>query len=148
MGLGTCWVAGTYDRKKIIVPDHEKLLCVIPTGYPADDDFFVPQTNRKRKPAEKRFRIDNPDAKLPEKFINGIAAMCQAPSAINSQKSYIDIKSARWSSEGRTTGNSELDYIDLGIAERHFAIGADQNITTAYFMGEFRRSQDQGGKHV
>lgn len=145
MGFGTCWVAGTYDRRVFAVPDNEKLLCVIPVGYPAQEDFLVPQTDRKRRPAEKRFIIKdgNDSSVLPQWFMDGIRAMCQAPSALNSQKPYIEINAVfpELESEGRTHGSSDVDMLDLGIAERHFAIGADKGITTAYFLGEFSRDK-------
>ena len=136
MGLGTCWVAGSYDKKVIPVPAGERLLCVITVGRPAADDFFQIQTDRKRKPAHKRFRADTED--IPAWFMDGIRALCQAPSALNSQKAYMDYSSINGHIEGMTPGGGVLEKIDLGIAERHFSIGADRNVTTAYFLGELR----------
>ena len=142
MGIGTCWVAGTYDKKTLSVPADEQLLCVIPAGYPEQEDFFVPQTSRKRKSPDKRYRLINidKDTKIPQWFMDGIAAMCQAPSAVNSQKPYIEVHDSNFASEGMTSGKDDLDFIDLGIAERHFSIGADKCTTTAYFLGEFHRN--------
>ncbi len=49
-GLGTCWI-GAYDNdtvKGILgIPNEVNVVALVPLGYPADDDVFVPVEKRK-----------------------------------------------------------------------------------------------------
>ena len=134
--LGTCWVGGTYDPKKFIIPEDEKLVAVITVGIPMDADFFKKPVTRKRKSYEKRYSSDTDE--VPQWLKDGAIAVQKAPSALNSQKAVFVYDSVSGHVEGTACGRSKFDDVDLGIAERHFAIGADRNITTAYFAGILR----------
>lgn len=53
LGLGTCWVSGTYRRKQIRLPmqENETVLAVIAVGVP-EKPLQAPE-NRRRKPLDK-----------------------------------------------------------------------------------------------
>ena len=53
LGLGTCWVSGTYRRKQICLPmqENETALAVIAVGVP-EKPLQAPE-NRRRKPLDK-----------------------------------------------------------------------------------------------
>lgn len=36
LGLGTCWVGGTFDKNALSVPEGEELICVVPVGNVRD----------------------------------------------------------------------------------------------------------------
>ena len=60
MGLGTCWVGGTFDRSHFRIPDGEAMLCVVTVGYVEDpslkERLIRGALSRKRKPASQRLR--------------------------------------------------------------------------------------------
>lgn len=123
LNLGTCWVAGTFDRSKVAVPEGESMLCVIPVGVTKEpggkEKFLRRAISKNRKSAESRL-IGY--AAAPDWAKAGIEAVRYAPSAVNSQKPVF-----RW--EGNTLTASVPDtaaitMVDLGIAKKHFEIEA------------------------
>ena len=123
MELGTCWVGGTFDKSVLSVPEGEEIICVILVGLidkpNLKDRIMIRNAHNKRKPLEERITSDT---ELPQWVKNGMAAIIPAPSAINKQKPHFDYK------DGILTASVPDDYIadliDLGIAKRHFEIGA------------------------
>lgn len=87
MGLGTCWVGGTFDREAYTVPSGERIECVLTVGNiskPGVKDSMMMQMNHvKRKPMSER--IDS-DLELPLWVQRGMEAVILAPSAVNRQK--------------------------------------------------------------
>lgn len=82
LGLGTCWVSGTYRRKRLDLPlkPDEAVLAVIAVGRPAKAE--LPE-NRRRK-SLNRLCKDDPTL-WPEEFRLAAAAVQAAPSAMNLQ---------------------------------------------------------------
>lgn len=59
MGLGTCWVGGTYDKKRCraVSPPDRELVCVIALGHPREssprDQLVRAVAARKSKSAQE-----------------------------------------------------------------------------------------------
>ncbi len=127
LGLGTCWVSGTYDktecRRQIHLGDGEELACVIPVGYVNQEksikEKVISLTGRKTKKFEEFIA---PSTGLPDWAVKGVEAVGKAPSAMNQQP-------VRFSYEGGAVKAFVKDPtshqgIDLGIAQAHFELGA------------------------
>lgn len=113
--LNTCWVAGTYNKKKcpaIIEPD-EKLVCVISIGY--SDENGSP---RKTKAITE---LCHTPGEMPDWFRLGMEAVQLAPTAMNQQKFTFSLLGNTVKAEAGKGFNSK---IDLGIAKYHFELGA------------------------
>lgn len=113
MGLGTCWVSGSFKRKDVILPlaRNEALLCVIAVGKPAVP--LMPPTSRHRKPPEHFCRGDY--RAWPEELIDAAALVQAAPSSMNMQP---------WALYMGPKGEFVLDasdraHLDAGIALCH-----------------------------
>ncbi|MBR1392226.1 MAG: nitroreductase family protein [Ruminococcus sp.] len=112
LGLGTCWVAGTYGKGKCKADKQagEKIVCVIALGYGEDEG-----KSHKSKPLGKLCALKKED--MPAWFKNGMLAAVLAPTALNQQKFFIDI-------DGEdaviTPGRSPMAKIDLGIVRYNF----------------------------
>ena len=116
LGLNTCWIAGTYSRKKIkvTVSEGERLVCVIALGYGANQG-----RPHHDKPMEKRYRVEG--GETPDWFLRGMEAAMLAPTAVNQQKFLFTWNGT--SVRAEATGNA-LSRLDLGIVKYHFALGA------------------------
>lgn len=120
LGLGTCWVGGTFDRKHFAIPEGETMLCVMPVGHVAGqsvkEKLIRGAVSRKRKPVSQRL-IGYENA--PEWVLDAMEAVRLAPSAVNGQKPVF-----AWA-DGVVTASVEashdMDLVDLGIAKFHFA---------------------------
>lgn len=81
LGLGTCWVSGTYRRKQIRLPmqENETVLAVIAVGVP--EKLLQAPENRRRKPLDKLMNAVPADGMMLD-----VAKLVQiAPSAMNMQ---------------------------------------------------------------
>lgn len=132
-GLGSCWVAGTFDRKSpaLGVPEEDELECVIPIGLvggePSRRERIIYRLTHgfAAKEAEKALRIEDyteTDADIPDNVRAGIAAAIKAPSAKNGKPVRFTWR------EGKLTATIPDTYptqwIDLGIAKLHFVLAA------------------------
>lgn len=132
MELGSCWVAGTFDRKSVSEPlaAGEVLHDVIPLGYAPAKQPFAQRTiraslrKRDRKP-EALFQGSIPLSEAPAWIAAGIDAVIKGPSAVNEQPVVFV-----WEDECLTAtlpyGKRNLEYTDLGIAKLHFEIAAKE----------------------
>ncbi|WP_205666586.1 nitroreductase family protein [Aminipila luticellarii] len=132
-GLGTCWVAGTYNKDACVckLGSREEIYCVIPIGYPAvkksfKDKLINTVVNTKKKPVKDFFDSKN---NIPDWFLEGIKAVQSAPSAVNKQPvkfSFTDDTNETLPSVHAwiTSNRYGTEQIDLGIAKLHFEIGA------------------------
>lgn len=122
LGLGTCWVAGTFDREAFPVPEAETMLCVIPVGHvqapSAKEKLLRSGISHSRKAA--RERMQNYD-QAPQWVKDAMEAVRLAPSAKNTQSPRFCYDAGVITAEGTP---SWLGRIDLGIAKRHFALQA------------------------
>jgi nitroreductase len=124
LGLGTCWVGGTFDRgsKFVDIKQDEELVCVIPIGNIGQEKTFKEKlihkmSHRKSKSIEELFKSDSP---IPQWFMDGMKAVQKAPSAFNLQPVKFEYKN------GKVTAFVEDTRFltDLGIAKAHFSLTA------------------------
>lgn len=137
MGLSTCWVGGTYDRSLCLshLEPDEELVCVAAIGDPAPAE----KKERSRKaPAELAADYEN----SPAWFQAGIAAVRQAPSAMNRQ-GYCFALRPDGSVRARLSGTGSFALLDLGIAKRHFELGAHGGEWTWGDGGVFRKAREE-----
>ena len=115
LGLNTCWVALTYNKKQTActVLPGEKLVCVIALGYGLTQG--VPH---KSKPLEALCKTDGP---MPDWFRRGMEAALLAPTAVNQQKFTFSLAGNTVSAKA---GLGFYTALDLGIAKYHFELGA------------------------
>lgn len=130
LGLGTCWVASTYDQKttRAELAEGEKLWDVIPIGYAAAKTPLKQKTIRaairaKSRKAEQMAESDAPWEELPEWFREGVRAVELGPSAVNRQPVVLRWNGGKITAGLRTT-EYDLVYNDLGIAKLHFELAA------------------------
>jgi len=141
MGLGTCWLAGTFNRegwKKVLpLPEDHILPGVIPLGFPAESPRLKERVMRNftradnRKPPEQLFfreDFDHPLVPEPgEPWALPLESVRLAPSASNKQPWRLVV-----SGDGRSCGlyleetpgyNGGMGFpvqvLDMGIARCH-----------------------------
>ncbi len=123
LGLGTCWVGGTFDKDELTIDSGEELACVVAVGKVAAPSFtekiLRSATHRKVKSMEERITSDQP---LPQWVQNGMKAVLFAPSAKNTQKVMFKYENNILSAQ--IADDYSMDMIDLGIAKKHFDIEA------------------------
>ncbi len=123
LGLGTCWVGGTFDKNEFIFDDSEELVCVVLVGVVAGtslkEKMVRSAMHRKTKTIEQRIISDQP---LPQWVQNGMKAVLLAPSAINTQKAMFKYENNIVSAQ--IADDYVFDLVDLGIAKKHFEIEA------------------------
>lgn len=123
LGLGTCWVGGTFDKDELTVNDREELACVVVVGKVAapslKEKMMRSATHRKVKSMEERIISDQP---LPQWVQNGMEAVLLAPSAKNTQKAIFKYENNILSAQ--IADDYAMDLIDLGIAKKHFDLEA------------------------
>ncbi len=108
LGLNTCWVAMSHGRSRAKVGKGEKLISLIAVGYGVTAGS--PRFSRR---IEELSTADVPT----DWFINGMKAVCLAPTAMNQQKFWFELK------DGVVTAKEIKGLytkIDLGIAKYHF----------------------------
>lgn len=126
--LGTCWVAGTYNKKDCpcSLKDNEELFCVIIVGHVEEKLSFKENTiyklaHRSTKPLEALYSSQE---EIPDWFLVGMKSVQKAPSAINKQPVNFDFM------KGVVTASiaDKADYerIDLGIAKVHFHLAVER----------------------
>ena len=130
LGLGTCWVAGTFDRNSVTVPLEagEVIHDVIPIGHmPAKQPFAqraIRAGLRKRdKRPEALYQGPTTLAEAPSWVRSGIAAVIKGPSAVN-QQPVVFVQDDAGLRATLPTAKREVAYTDLGIAKLHFELGA------------------------
>lgn len=118
MGLGSCWVQGTFRRSAVDIPisDREKILAVIPYGQPSSKEG---KRLRRRKPL-KALCLDKPE-NWPNWAFQAAETVRTAPSAFNRQP-------WRFSCSGNTMRLSGKGFcnINFGIATLHIECALHQ----------------------
>lgn len=111
LGLGACWVSGTYRKRLIDVPlqDSEAVLCIIAVGKPAPDSMNP--ASRKRKPIE---RIVKGYDRWSATYRDVARAVQAAPSAMNMQPWQLQIDGNRFILDG-----NDRSQLEIGIALCH-----------------------------
>lgn len=123
MGLGTCWVGGSYRkiRGAYELAGDDKMVGLIAIGYPDQ----VGRTHSVKSVQQ----VSNADEQSPEWFVNGVRSALMAPTAVNQQKFHFELLPSEGSERPRvraTSGRSIYGHtkLDLGIVKLHFEIGA------------------------
>ena len=132
LGLGTCWVAGTY--KKELVADTalegQRNDAIIPIGYEMEKVPLKQRTirrtlvSRNKKP-KKLIDSDVEFDDIPDWIKRGLDAVIDGPSAVNLQpvsfsykdgvlRAHFDESVGRW------------EAVDFGIAKLHFHLAVDE----------------------
>jgi len=127
LGLGTCIVGGSFDRAAcpFDLSDGDSVACVIVVGRVADspsrkERLVRGAMHRRSKPVEQMTLTPPP---WPDWYKTGLAAVQRAPSALNRQPVTFAIADGVVTASVRPT-DDPLMFVDLGIAKRHFALGA------------------------
>ena len=145
LGLGTCWVASTYNREttRVELREGQKLHDVVPIGYAPEKLPLKVRTirssirSRSKKP-EDLWRGPTPLNQAPEWIQACIQAVCKAPSAINEQP-VVFVREAQDQPirAELVRVKSGLEYTDLGIAKLHFElVAASYGINAAWEWGD------------
>jgi nitroreductase len=135
MGLGTCWLAGTYNhadfKDAAKLAEDERVVCVSPVGTPAEHRTLLDSMMRgvagsaKRKPWNELFFDGSFSTPLTEgaagEWRNVLEAVRLAPSATNGQPWRI-VKQGDVLHFYRNTGHGEISRVDMGIAACHFEL--------------------------
>lgn len=108
LGLNTCWVAMTHGKSKAEIRRGQKLLIIISLGY--GETQGVP--HKSKSIAE----LGQADQKT-EWFEKGMEAVSLAPTAVNQQKFYFELKNGIVTAKSLGVFYSK---IDLGIVKYHF----------------------------
>lgn len=146
LGLGTCWLAGTFKRsafaEKMGLAENELLPAVAPVGYAAvkkstlDKMMRMSAASRKRKPWTELFFKEDSKTPLTEKeageFNQVLEAVRIGPSASNRQpwriiregieKYHLYLEENKI--YNRMMGKIRIQNIDMGIAMCHFELAA------------------------
>ena len=127
LGLGTCWIGGTFNRKKCpcTLQEDETLVLIISIGNVIAKKTFKENTiyklvHRRTKSVEQLYTADGI---VPGWFLAGMTAVQKAPSAMNAQPVHFEYKGGLATAAVSLTNHYQL--IDLGIAKAHFEIAAD-----------------------
>lgn len=129
-GLGTCWVTGTYNENKVLeylkLPKETRLYGVIVVGnvkpkLSQKEKIMYNVTHKQNKPYQKMFEAC--DKKLPPYYEKAMQLVEKAPSGTNGRPVHFRYEN------GIISGYVDEPYseksIDFGIAQLHFAIGAE-----------------------
>jgi len=127
LGLGTCWVGGSFDRKScpFELDLGETVVCTITIGYAPEEMSLREKairgiTHRKTKTAEDMYKTD---ALVPDWFARGMLAVQMAPSAVNRQLVYFSYQNGGVTASVPNPSDV-MSALDLGIAKLHFELGA------------------------
>lgn len=153
LGLGTCWVSGTYNRKTAVTLANlqvdEHLACVIALGRPLSGS--TGQSKRKTKKSIEAICGKSREALEPWQF-EALEYARLAPSAVNFQPWWFEV-----SEDGRRPRVVLYDHnprarrpwvrptsghLDRGIAMLNFLVGA----ASAGVLGEWRMLAGSGGR--
>ena len=118
MGLGSCWISGTYRKKLLAAPlgPGEAALAIIALGIPGEA-----QPPRRRKPLEKLCKGDL--SLWPQELLQAARAVREAPSAMNLQPWALSFDASRLMVDA-----GDRAALDLGIALCH----AEAALTTPH----------------
>ncbi len=126
LGLGTCWLAGTYNKSEcnVKVEDDEVLRCVIVFGNVKDRETLkekaISKTVKRNSKEIKDLLLS--DVMVPNWAVDGVRYALRAPSAQNRQP--VRFVCSEDAVLAKVDESHENDLIDLGIAKLHFEIGA------------------------
>lgn len=110
LGLNTCWVALTHGKSSAVIHQGEKLVCLISLGYGTTQG--VDHTSKTLQ------EVCNHSNAMPDWFIAGMEAALLAPTAMNQQKFFFELKAD--GSVHAKCGKGFYTKLDFGIVKYHF----------------------------
>ncbi|MGB4659660.1 MAG: nitroreductase family protein [Mobilitalea sp.] len=124
LGLGTCWVGGTFARSKCpaVLQEGESLVALITVGNVTRLKTPKEQTIYKfiHRHTKDFDRLFTSDSDVPGWFLIGLKAIQKAPSAMHKQPVHLQIKQDIVTASVKKYDSHQA--IDLGIAKLHFEI--------------------------
>ncbi len=151
LGIGTCWLGGTFTKSsfasKMDLQTRELIPAVTAIGYPAPTRSRGEKLTRKKAGSDRRITWDqlffkdtynNPMAKNTDEFNLPLEMLRIAPSASNKQPWRVVKKGSKYHFYmHRTEGykerrlnqwftNADMQPIDMGIAMCHFELSAKE----------------------
>ena len=147
LGLGTCWLGGTFSRgdfaKLLNLKNDEIIPCVSPVGLPAENKRLAEKLLRRAVGADNRkrwdelFFQDHMDAPLPRENAGDYEVVLEllrlAPSASNKQPWRIIRHNEayhfflkRTAGYARHFSSVDLQLVDIGIAMCHWLLMAKE----------------------
>ena len=139
MGLGTVWLAGTFNRKDfknvIEISDEDLFPCICPVGYSGQKRSFIEKITRaslgskKRKEWDKLFFLDDFSKSLTKedagRYTDALDMLRLAPSATNAQPWAVVKEGDKFYffcnyKNGINNDVKKIKHLDLGIALSHF----------------------------
>jgi len=132
LGLGTCWVAGSFDRERaarvVALEPGERVVAITPLGYPTERQPVVERLVRSAVRASARLPVEQLapgilDGGWPQWAVTAVKAARLAPSGQNRQpwRFRLDGASLVMSRAAKLYWTAP---IDLGIARLHVELGA------------------------
>lgn len=140
MGLGTCWVGGTFSAKSFGCADNPgmRLTAVCPIGHAASRAGLVSglmslvARSGKRKPMGELFRnIHGAEIQSDSKFYHALEMMRLAPSSVNSQPWRAIVCDDRV--DFYSVKSAVLNDVDMGIGLCHFALTLSEESERGHF---------------
>ncbi|MDD4216371.1 MAG: nitroreductase family protein [Bacteroidales bacterium] len=146
LGLGTCWIGGTFKRKDYEIllktSKSETIPCITPVGYKAKKKTLRERLGltltdgSKRNPFEMHFfenNLENPlSFNSEDKYHQALELVRKAPSAVNKQPWRVIKQNNKYhfyllrDKNVGNTKNTDLQKVDLGIALAHFKLGIEE----------------------
>ena len=146
MGLGTCWVGGTFKKSACAchLTEGEKLVCVITIGHAAEMTTGRQSMIRKvvRRKSKTIQELSSGLEQAPSWFKSGMESVQRAPSAVNRQGVLFTVSPEGDITVSRTS-NGPFSLVDLGIAKYHFELGAHGGTWTWGDNSCFQKAQEE-----
>lgn len=146
MGLGTCWVGGTFKKSVCAfqAAEGEKLVCVITIGHAPEmrrgTDALVRRAIHRRSKTARELSSGSENSA--NWFASGIASVQRAPSAMNRQGVHFTYR-ADSTVTARRTSSGPFSLVDLGIAKYHFELGAHGGLWSWGDNGAFHKAAEE-----
>lgn len=123
LGLNTCWVGGTFSRRKTAceIAKGEKLVAVIALGYGISDGV----SSKSKMLSEL---CNTHGLAMPDWFKRGMEAAMLAPTALNQQHFIFTLGRDREEVICQSTGGP-FSNVDLGIVEYHFEVASGHKVS-------------------
>jgi len=148
MGLGTCWVGGTYDKDSCLchLREGEQLICVAAVGHTPEErggrEKLIALASKRKSKSQSELARNMSGA--PSWFMSGIASVQRAPSARNRQ-GYRFLWQEDGTVRAQVTERSEFSMVDLGGRRRVPEGGRGEVLRRGGVAGEGRRAAVPAG---
>jgi len=126
LGLGTCWVGGTFDRDAVPCKfgKDKEVICLVVFGRASAGSglrgkMISSVMHRKTKSVNDMLQASGD---VPNWVIEGMRCVENAPSAVNLQPVMFTASDDMVSA--KVKGKHRFDFFDMGIAKLHFELGA------------------------